>query len=186
MTLPTITEDSISFSPGNELILRFRTWQDYENLLVRRQDHTGLRIRYNSNTQEIRIMSPLPGHGKNADLIADLIKVLLRYQHKEWEAFKPITLKRIPQQGVEPDYCFYIQNREHILGRQRIDLEIDPPPDLALEIDLTSTTQLEDYQSIGASELWIYRWHQLFIGLFDLMDSTIRKARPVFNFPIRT
>jgi Uma2 family endonuclease len=107
-----VTQDRIDLSPGDELILRFRTWQDYENLLDRRQDKAGLRIRYNSDTQEIRIISPLPGHGKNADMLADLVKALLRHQGKDWEAFTPITLRRVEQQGVEPDYCFYIENRD--------------------------------------------------------------------------
>lgn len=167
MTLPTITQNKIDLSPGDELILRFRTWQDYENLLTCRQDKAGLRIRYNSITQEIRIMSPLPGHGKNADILADLVKALLRHQAKDWEAFTPITLKRAARQGVEPDYCFYIENRERILGKERIDLENDPPPDLAIEIDLTSTTKPEDYQAIGVSEVWIYRRDQLLIFCFD-------------------
>ena len=103
MTLPTITQDKIDLAPGDELILRFRTWDDYENLLTRRQDKAGLRIRYNSATQELRIMSPLPGHGKNADMLADLVKTLLRDQGKDWEAFTPITLKRTDRQGIEPD-----------------------------------------------------------------------------------
>lgn len=58
MILPTITEDTISLAAGDELILRFRTWQDYEALLARRENKAGLRIRYSSKTQEIRIMSP--------------------------------------------------------------------------------------------------------------------------------
>lgn len=107
MTLPTITQDTLDLFPGDELILRFRTWQDYENLLVRRQDKAGLRIRYNGTTGEIRIMSPLPEHGKNADMLADLVKALLRDRGKDWEAFTPITLKRSKLQGVEPDYFFY-------------------------------------------------------------------------------
>jgi Uma2 family endonuclease len=167
MTLPTISQDNIDLAPGDELILRFRTWDDYENLLACRQDKAGLRIRYDSATQELRIMSPLPGHGKNADVLADLVKALLRYQGKDWEAFTPITLKRTNRQGVEPDYCFYIQSRERILGRERIDLEQDPPPDLVVEVDLTSSTGAEDYQAIGAPELWIYRQNQLLIYDFD-------------------
>jgi Uma2 family endonuclease len=87
--------------------------------------------------------------------LADLVKALLRHQRKDWEAFTPITLKRVDQQGVEPDYCFYIENRDQILGKERIDLENDPPPDLVIEIDLTSTTNPEDYQAIGVPELWI-------------------------------
>ena len=81
MTLPTISH--IDLAPGDELILRFRTWDDYEKLLCRRQDKAGLRIRYDSATGELRIMSPLLGHGKNADVLADLVKTLLRHQRKD-------------------------------------------------------------------------------------------------------
>lgn len=167
MVLPTITEDTISLTPGDELILRFRTWQDYEALLAGREDKAGLRIRYSSKTQEIRIMSPLPKHGNQADLLADLAKTLLRHEGKDWQSFTPITLKRINQQGIEPDYCFYIDNRDRILGKERIDLEIDPPPDLVMEIDLTCTTKPEDYQAIAPLELWVYRQSELSIYQFE-------------------
>ena len=167
MTLPTITEDTISLAAGDELILRFRTWEDYEALLARREDKAGLRIRYNGKTQEIRIMSPLPKHGNQADLLADLVKALLRHEGKDWQSFTPITLKRINQQGIEPDYCFYIDNRGSILGKERIDLETDTPPDLVIEVDLTYATKPEDYQAISPLELWIYRQSQLSIYQFD-------------------
>lgn len=167
MVLPTISEDTISLAPGDELILRFRTWEDYEALLARREDKAGLRIRYSSKTQEIRIMSPLPRHGNQADLLADLVKALLRHIGKDWQSFTPITLKRINRQGIEPDYCFYIDNRADILGKERIDLETDPPPDLAIEIDLTCTTKPEDYEAIAPLELWVYRQSQLSIYQFD-------------------
>lgn len=167
MLLPTISEDTISLAPGDELILRFRTWEDYEALLARREDKAGLRIRYSSKTQEIRIMSPLPRHGKNSDIVADLVKALLRHECRDWDAFTPITLKRINRQGIEPDYCFYIDNRAEILGKERIDLETDPPPDLAIEIDLTCTTKPEDYEAIAPLELWVYRQSQLSIYQFD-------------------
>jgi Uma2 family endonuclease len=181
MRLPTITQDTIDMAPGDELILRFRTWDDYENLLARRQDKAALRIRYNSATQEIRIMSPLPRHGKNTDILADLVKALLRYQGKDWEAFTPITLKRAYQQGVEPDYCFYIQNRQRILGKEGIDFEIDPPPDLVIEVDLTSTTKAEDYQAIASTELWIYRQSHLLIYQFD--GQQYQESQTSGNFP---
>lgn len=133
MTLPVITEDRLDLASGDEIILRYRTWDDYEALLTRRFDKAGLRIRYSSQTQEIRIMSPLPRHGKDADLIADLIKTMLKRQSRDWEAFTPIALKQPPLQGVEPDYGFYMQNRRAILGKERLDLTNDPPPDLAIE-----------------------------------------------------
>ncbi len=181
MTLPTITQNTIDLAPGDELILRFRTWEDYDNLIARRQDKAGLKIKYSNATQEIRIMSPLPGHGKNADILSDLVKALLRHQNQDWEAFTPITLKRTNQQGVEPDYCFYIQNRQQILGKERIDLESDPPPDLVIEVDLTSTTKAEDYQAISPKELWIYRRSGLLIYLFD--GQQYQESKTSYNFP---
>lgn len=167
MGLPTITPERVELDPGDEMILRFRSWQDYESLLARRLDLAGLRIRYSAETQEIRVMSPLPSHGKNADMLADLVKAMLRWQSKDWEAYTPITLKKLNEQGVEPDYCFYIQNRSAVLGKERIDLAIDPPPDLAIEVDFTSRTQPEDYQAIAIPEFWIYRQSALLIYLHD-------------------
>ncbi|MBE9079989.1 Uma2 family endonuclease [Romeria aff. gracilis LEGE 07310] len=167
MGLPTITPDRVELDPGDEIILRFRSWQDYESLLARRLDRAGLRIRYSAETQEIRILSPLPSHGKNADMLADLVKAMLRQQAKDWEAYTSITLKKLGEQGVEPDYCFYLQNRSAVLGKERIDLAIDPPPDLAIEVDFTSRTQPQDYRAITIPELWIYRQSELLIYLHD-------------------
>ena len=50
--------------------------------------------------------------------------------------------------GIEPDYCFYIQNLDVVRGKKRIDWRIDPPPDLLIEIDVTSYSAVEDYLSL--------------------------------------
>jgi Uma2 family endonuclease len=126
-------------------------------------------------------MSPLPSHGKNADMLADWVKTLLKHQGQDWEAFTPITLKMPNQQGVEPDYCFYVQSRQAILGKERLDLTQDPPPDLVIEVDLTSTTRVEDYLAIGAKELWVYQRDQLRIHLFE--DQQYRETETSMQFP---
>ncbi|NLY03195.1 MAG: Uma2 family endonuclease, partial [Rhodopirellula sp.] len=125
-------------SPGSEVILRHQTWADYEELLQRRQDNAAIKVRYNARTEEVRLMAPLLKHRKNSDVLSDLVKILLRHSGRDWESFDPITLKRFGEAGLEPDWCVYIQNREAILGKERIDLESDPPPDLALEVDAPS------------------------------------------------
>jgi Uma2 family endonuclease len=163
----TITHNRIDLPPGGEIVLRNQTWADYEALLESRQDNAAIKLYFNAAQQEIRIMAPLPGHGKRIDSLSDFVKVLLRYQGKDWDSFDPITLKQVGIVGIEPDACFYIQNRAAILGKERIDLAVDPPPDLALEIDLTSRTNPNDYQAIGIPELWIYRRKVLLIYLFD-------------------
>ncbi|ACK68481.1 protein of unknown function DUF820 [Gloeothece citriformis PCC 7424] len=163
----TINENTINLPPGGEVVLRHRTWEDYEQLLKSRQDKVIPKVYFNAKTQEILLMSPLPGHGKRINILQDLVKILLRYQNQDWEAFDPITLKRLNQAGVEPDACFYINNRQAILGKEKIDLTVDPPPDLGIEVDLTSTTSPGDYLAIAIPELWIYRRGELLIYLFE-------------------
>ncbi len=163
----TITEEIVQLSSGTDIVLRGQTWADYESLLERRSQQCTLKIYFNSLTGEIRLMAPSPKHGNRSDALSDLVKSLLKYQGKDWQSFDPITLKKFDEAGVEPDTCFYIENRQAILGKEKIDLAIDPPPDLALEVDLTSFTRSEDYQSIAVPELWIYKGTTLNIYLFD-------------------
>lgn len=59
--------------------------------------------------------------------------------------------------GIEPDSCFYIEHEAAVRGKYRLDLTIDPPPDLALEVDITNRSHPEIYQSLGVGELWQYR-----------------------------
>ena len=147
--------------------MRHQTWADYEDLLQSRQDNAAIKVRYNAQTQEIRLMAPLPKHGKDSDVLSDLVKALLRHLGRDWESFDPITLKRFGAAGLEPDWCAYIASREAILGKERIDLDVDPPPDLALEVDSASTTTTEDYEPLRVPELWIYRNNTLEIYVFD-------------------
>ena len=60
------------------------------------------------------------------------------------------------ERGFEPDFCFYIQNEERIRGKDRINLEVDPLPDLVIEIDITSPSldKLPIYARLGVPEVW--------------------------------
>jgi len=63
--------------------------------------------------------------------------------------------------GFEPDTCFYIQSAQRIHGKDEIDLAVDPPPDLVIEIDIThpSLDKLPIYAAIGVPEIWRYDGH---------------------------
>jgi len=66
----------------------------------------------------------------------------------------PVYLAR----GFEPDTCFYARNAERIRGKEEIDLTVDPPPDLVIEIDITSPSlnKLPIYAAVGVPEVWRY------------------------------
>jgi Uma2 family endonuclease len=182
----TITSAGIDPSPGGEVLLRHQAWADYEELLESRQNHAAIKVRYHAQRREIRIMAPLPWHGNSSLVLSDLVTALLRRLGRYWQGFNPITLKRFGEGGLEPDTCFYIEHREAILGKQEIDLETDPPPDLALEVDATSLTSIEDYEALRIPEVWIFREDSLHIYVFDGRHYREAPDSPTFpTMPVR-
>ena len=118
--------------PGQRLLLQDVTWQEFETILQELGDHRGSRLAYEHRTLEI--MTPLPEHEDNKEIIGDLIKVFLEELDIEFRSLGSTTFKKDQTQGLEPDQCFYIQNEAVIRGKQRIDLTVDPPPDLAISV----------------------------------------------------
>jgi Uma2 family endonuclease len=84
------------------------SWQEYCELRDSRGNHSIPRVKYQNG--EILLMSPLLRHGREANILADIVKVLLEHQNRNYEAFTPITMDLPEVSGIEPDYCFYINN----------------------------------------------------------------------------
>lgn len=84
-------------------------------------------------------------------------------------------------QGIEPAQCFYIRNEAAVRGKKRLDMAIDPPPDLALEIDVTSRTQPSIYLASGVPELWRFDKGKLKINVLYNGDYVESEESP--NFP---
>lgn len=114
-------------------------------------------------------MSPLPVHGRDASLLADITKTLLDYQGKEYDSFTPITMDLPEESGVEPDYCFYIDNWAAVSGKDRINWQQDPPPDLVIEVDVTSYTDIADYLPYQVPEVWL--WKRKILTIYQLQDD---------------
>lgn len=126
-------------------------------------------------------MSPLPEHSKDASFLADLIKVLLDVKGLEYDAFTPITMTLPESGGIEPDYCFYIDHLEQVRGKKRIDWQVDPPPDLVLEIDVTNYSNVNDYLPYRVPEVWMFKAEAL--NLYRLEDDAYRLTSVSRYFP---
>jgi Uma2 family endonuclease len=174
--LPTITKDSIDLSPGTYVQFP-ATIAEYEQLVERIGDRAAIRIRFRNG--QIQLMAPSPEHG-NQDVLADLIRAILRFRQRDWHGFGVITLRRSGMPGVEQDACFYIQNYQTVLGKRQLDLEIDPPPDLAVEIDLTSITDINDYIPFAVPEVWIYKGKKLKIYGFEQGQYAEQQVSRIF------
>jgi Uma2 family endonuclease len=155
-----ISKDRIEMPPG--AVMRIPgSWADYCQLRDSRGDGSIPRLKYHNG--EILLMSPLPKHGREANIIADIVKVLLDSQGRDYEAFTPITMELPEVSGIEPDYCFYIDNWQAVVGKDRIDWQVDPAPDLAIEIDVTSYTSAADFLPYRVPEVWLYKQDRLTI-----------------------
>ncbi len=64
--------------------------------------------------------------------------------------------KRRKRRGLEPDNSYWIANEAHVRGKDEIDLRVDPPPDLAIEVDVThsSLDRMGIYAKLGVAEVW--------------------------------
>jgi Uma2 family endonuclease len=173
----------INVPPGHQVILRGIDWQHFESLLEESGEHRATRYAYHVGNLEI--MSPLAAHEDYKSIIRNIIEILLEELNLEFRALGSTTLKNdLVAQAVEPDECFYIQYENQIRGKERLDLNTDPPPDLAVEIDLTSRTPFSNYSGLGIVELWRFDGQSLEIMLLEegnYLASNISRLFPQFD-----
>lgn len=184
MTL-TISINAIQLAPGSTVSIHNLSWQDFEILLTDLGEKRNTRIAYYQGTLEI--MSPLAIHERPHRIIADIVKTLLDAEGRNWEDFGSTTLKYPEIAGVEPDTCLYIQNVDRVQGCINLDLENYPPPDLAIESDVTSITVISAYQAIRVPEIWVYRNQMLKINLLE-ENSYIESSKSLIfpTLPVTT
>ncbi|OKH39682.1 hypothetical protein NIES2119_05330 [[Phormidium ambiguum] IAM M-71] len=179
----TVPIQTIELTPGSHITIPNLSWQDFEQILIDLGEKRRSRVAYFQGTLEI--MSPLALHERPHRIIADILKTILDIQGRNWEDFGSTTLKRPQIAGIEPDTCFYIQNADRMKGCTNLDLKQYPPPDLAIEADVTSKTTLNAYEAMGVPELCIYRNQQLKIYLLSDRGYTETSISLTFpNLPI--
>ena len=174
----------LKIQPGQQLLVEDVNWQQFESILAELGERRASRLSYSNGRLEI--MVPLPEHEKAKEIIGDMVKILLETRQIAFESLGSTTLKNERMsQAVEPDTCFYIQNQAAVIGKNRLDMSVDPPPDLAIEIDLTSRTQLDNYQILRVPELWRYARRGLQINVLQAEQYIESDVSPTFpNIPI--
>jgi Uma2 family endonuclease len=130
------------------------TWQTYEALL---RDVTNRRIRLTYDRGRLEIMTPLFRHESYAGALGELVRALAEELNVPIKSGWSTTFRRQDlERGLEPDRCFYVRHVSAIVGKLEIDLSRDPPPDLAIEIDIMSSSlnRLGIYAALGVPEAW--------------------------------
>lgn len=134
-------------------VLQNISWETFEALLRDTGEDRGSRFAYDCGVLEI--MTPLFEH-ENPKIQFDRLIFALAVELKtKIRSAGSTTLKRQPiTKGIEPDSYYYIQNEPLIRGKQELDLRTDPAPDLAVEIDITSSSvnKFNIYAALGVME----------------------------------
>ena len=168
----------LDIPPGQKLLLRDVTWEEFETIVEELGDHRASRLAYAQGVLEI--MMPLPEHESDKEILSDLVKALLEELDMECWCLGSTTFKKPTEHGLEPDQCFYIQHEAAVRGKKRLDLASDPPPDLALEVDLTSRTHLALYTALRVPELWRFAQGRLHIAVLRGNDYVEVPESPTF------
>jgi Uma2 family endonuclease len=157
-------------------------WQQFENILKDLGEHRAARIAYDNGTLEI--MTPLPEHEYYKEAIGIAVQDIAEELEINYESYGSTTWRRERKMaGVEADNCFYFQNEALVRGRLDVNLNQDPPPDLALEIDVTnkSLDRFGIYARLGVPELWCYDSGQL--KIYQLQDGEYVESETSMVFP---
>jgi Uma2 family endonuclease len=166
------------------VILSNVSWQTFEQLLKELGDKRATRLAYNEGLLEI--MSPLGPHENSNRFIESLIGAIADELNLNLKRFGSLTLKREKKlKGAEPDSCYYLQNEPLVRSKQEIDLDNDPPPDLVLEIDITSGSldKRPIYVAIGVPELWRYNGNKLEVFVLQPSSQDYQQVNQSPTFP---
>jgi Uma2 family endonuclease len=142
---------------GAKLELFHIDWDEYERLLSQMEDYPGRRLSYDRG--RLIIVSPKREHEFLKVFVSKMSQVLAEELGLEVEATGATTLRRKNLgKGVEPDESFYVRNAANGVGCLEFDLDVDPPPDVAIEIDMTNASQdkFPIYAALGVPEIWRY------------------------------
>lgn len=165
MTIETLSHFEIITQLPADTVVTFHgvSWEEYEQLLDQIGEASGLRISYINGTLQVMTLSP--EHEKYAEFIKRLVSQVSFRLRINILFFGSMTMKRQRSRGKEPDACFYVQNAALIGNRVQLDFASDPPPDIAVEIDVhhESLSKFPIYAALGVPEIWHFDGHQLTI-----------------------
>jgi len=148
-TLDAVTADE-------RFVIHGVDWKTYEKFL----DAVGERhVFLTYDGENLEFMSPSHLHELYKEILALLVRIVAARLKMGVRGFGSATWrKEAVKRGLEADSCFYIKNVKAILGKAHLDLRIDPPPDLAIEIDITRShlDRQSIYAKLGVPEIWQY------------------------------
>ena len=167
------------------ILLRSISWQTYETL-ADNPDRAGRLLTYDRGVLEI--MSPSRAHESEKSMLDRMVDMYSLHHDIDICSSASTTFKRKDlDRGFEADESYYIRNEPIVRDKREIDLLIDPPPDLVIEIEMSCSAinKLALFASIGIPEIWRYNGTRLWLGRLAGDDyESISQSIELRGFPI--
>jgi Uma2 family endonuclease len=176
-TSPSEVVNAVRHLPvGATLVVHDFTWDDYERLVEDLGDHSPVHVSYDRGRLEI--LSPSYLHDKYSWFLNLLVAAFCEARGINVCGCGQTTWKmKSVGKGVEADASFYVTTQ--VPNDRNLDLEIDPPPDICVEIDLTtdSPKKFPVYAGLGVPEVWVYdkrafRFYSLMAGKYSRVERS--------------
>jgi Uma2 family endonuclease len=181
--MATVTENpSQQFEGEHRVILRRVGWDGYQSILKMVGDQP---IRMTYDRGDVELMSPLPKHERKKSLLGQLVRILAREFGVPVMPMGSTSWSREDlDKGLEADESFYLGDLERVRDPDNVDLDIDPPPDLAIEIEITRSAldRIGIYGALGVPEVWRFNGRTLRV-LLRQDDGSYRDSSASAAFP---
>lgn len=180
--MATVTQAAPAGSDGQRFLLQGVSWEAYEELL-RLLGEQPVRLTYDRGRLEL--MAPSYRHENSSRLLGRFVEVLTEEFDLDMSSAGSTTFRRQDlDRGLEADEGFYIAGEPLIRGKSEIDLQTDPPPDLAIEADITrsSLDRMSIYAALRVPEVWRYDGSTLTVHHLGA-DGRYRLAHRSLSFP---
>lgn len=171
---------------GAKLELPNVDWDEYEHLLTQMESfHPGHRLSYDRG--RLTIVSPSLEHERAKEFFSGLVNALAEEMDLTLEPAGATTFKRkLLKKGVEADACFYVQNAARVIGRRTFRGGEYPPPDVAVEIDMSndSLDKFPIYAALRVPEIW--RYDGVTTRFYKLAGDSYEVIQDSHTFPTLT
>lgn len=148
------------------------SWEDFSKFVTLIGDRSGPRIRYQQGS--LTLVSPSQPHERCADRLDHVVKTVCMELRIVYQATGSTLMRRDDlEHGIMGDKTYYIAHEPQVRGKVEVDLNVDPPPDLAIEVEITNPAAgaIATWQNLGAPELWVYYGRRGALSILHLNDQ---------------
>ena len=174
--------ETVKGSAEERMLLTNVSWETYERLLGDYLDRSIPHFTYDRGLLEI--VSPLPEHEQINRAMSRIVDVFAEEVDLDVANLGSTTFKREDlERGFEPDACFYVRNEASVRGKTKLDLAVDSPPDLVIEVDITnpSIDRLPLYAKFGVPEIWRHDGRR--VSIFEMREGEYVEVSESAAFP---